>query len=193
MTNFRKLKTTSLAEIVNIERPSRNTHATLDSPASEVFTDFTLQAPLMLEKSTTIEDAKALMAKTHVKLKLVIDSAESFLGVVTLADLVSVRVMRAMEKTGLRREDLTVADIMTPRKSMHAIDVVDIASAKIGDLLKTMEDFGDQHVLVVDAGHQQIRGLISATDIARCLHVPLQINERANSFSQIYETVRASA
>ena len=190
MTQFRKLKAQSLADINSIDSPQHSTHIDLDSPASEVLTDFSKQTPLMLEQGTTIDEAQALMKKTHVKLKLVIDSNESFRGVLSLSDLVSVKVMRAMEVTGLRREDLTVADVMTHKDAIHAIDISDVKSAKIGDLLATMKTYGDQHVLIVDNNRGAICGLVSANDIARNLNIPIFINERANSFSQIYDAVK---
>lgn len=72
MTQFRKLKTQSLVNILTIDRPQHSTHIDLDSPASEVLTDFSKQIPLMLEQSTTIDEAQALMKKAHVKFKLAI-------------------------------------------------------------------------------------------------------------------------
>jgi CBS domain containing-hemolysin-like protein len=191
MNTFKVLKTLSLADISTIERPTDNEHLNLNSPAYEVFTDFNQHIPLMLEQSTSVNDAIALMKRTHVKLKLVIDSRESFRGVISLADLLSVRVMRAAQETGLSRNDLTVAQVMTRREALHAINVNDLASSRIGDLLATMKNFGDQHVLVVDPGKGSIRGMISASDIARRLHIPVSINARANSFSEVYQAIRA--
>ena len=191
MNTFKVLKTLSLAGISTIERPTDNEHLNLNSPSYEVFTDFNQHIPLMLEQSTSVNDAIALMKRTHVKLKLVIDSRESFRGVISLADLLSVRVMRAAQETGLSRNDLTVAQVMTRREALHAININDLASSRIGDLLATMKNFGDQHVLVVDPGKGSIRGMISASDIARRLHIPVSINARANSFSEVEQAIRA--
>lgn len=191
MKTFKILKTLSLADISTIERPADNEHLNLESPACEVFTDFNQHIPLMLEQSTSVNDAIDLMKRTHVKLKLVIDSRESFRGVISLADLLSVRVMRAAQETGLSRDDLTVAQVMTRRENLHAINIDDMAASRIGDLLATMQTFGDQHVLVVDPRKGSIRGMISATDIARSLHIPVSINARANSFSEVYQAIRA--
>ena len=191
MNTFKVLKTLSLADISTIERPTDNEHLNLKSPAYKVFTDFNQHIPLVLEQSTSVNDAIALMKRTHVKLKLVIDSRESFRGVISLTDLLSVRVMRAAQETGLSRNDLTVAQVMTRREALHAININDLASSRIGDLLATMKNFGDQHVLVVDPGKGSIRGMISASDIARRLHIPVSINARANSFSEVYQAIRA--
>ncbi len=189
--NTHKLSTVPLSNIELIEQPVQEKNLDLESPALEVFTDFTRRMPLMLEQSTPVDVAIETMRKTHVKLKLVIDPRESFRGVITLADLVSVKVAMAAEATGLRREDLTVAHVMTGRDELHALDMEVLRTARIGDVLATMEAYGDQHILVVDQGRHSIRGIVSVTDVARALHVPVVINERAVSFAQIYRTLRA--
>ncbi len=190
MHRYKSLPTTALADIGLIERPDQSDPLTTDSPALAVLTDFTEQQPLMLEQSTPLDEAIALMKRTHARLKLVIDAKETFRGIISLADLLSLKVMRASQDTGLGRNDLVVGDIMTPRSSLHAVDYSDLARARIGDLLATMKDFGDHYVLVVDGARRSIRGIVSANDISHGLHIPIQIGERANSFSDIYRAVR---
>jgi CBS domain containing-hemolysin-like protein len=98
--------------------------------------------------------------------------------------------MKAKASTGLAIDELTVGDVMTPKNSLHAIDIKQFSHASIGDLIETMKTFGEQHVLVVDSQQDCIRGIVSSSDIARCLHIPLLISERANSFSDVYLAVR---
>ncbi len=191
MSTFHKLATVALADIELIDRPDRDKNLDLDSPALEVFTDFTERTPLMLEQSTPIDEAIETMRRTHSKQKLVIDAKECFRGIISMADLVSVKVTRASEATGLKRGDLTVSHVMTGRQKIHAIDLRALGSARIGDILVTMESFGDQHVLVIDSDKRSVRGIISATDIARGLHVPINISARANSFADIYRAITA--
>lgn len=189
MPSFRKIRTLSTDSIMEIQQSADILIATLHSPAAEVFPDFTRQNPLMLEQTTTIADAREMMKRTHVKLKLVIDSNEAFQGVITLEDLMSAKVVQAMEKSGLSRFELMVKQVMTPRSALHAIDIRDFELASIGDIVATMQKYGDQHVLVVDMKRGSIRGIVSANDIARRMHVPIIINERANSFSDICRAV----
>ena len=190
MNEFRELPTKAINDISIIQRPLARAEIRFDDPASEVFTDFEKQMPLMLEQSTTVDEARELMKKSHEKLKLVIDSQESFRGIISLSDLLSHKVMSATEKTGLPRRDLSVAHVMTPRSVLHAIDTSDFANARVGDVLATMKKYGDQHVLVVDMQQRCIRGIVSADEIARRMRIPNDISERANSFSDIYTAVR---
>jgi CBS domain containing-hemolysin-like protein len=189
MSQFRKLPHVSVAAVKRIERPSFLEPVTMESAAEHILTDFQHSQPLMLEQSTGLELAREMMRREHVKLKLVIDSEERFTGLVSLADLLSAKVMQAAGKTALPVDELTVGDIMTPRAQLHAIDYRQLCSATIGDVVATMQSFGDQHVLVVDPASESLRGLISASDIARTLKVGVEISARACSFAQIYEAV----
>jgi len=189
MKEFKSITTTDLAHIEKIQHPDSHDNIDLYSPALEIFTDFNTQQPLLLEQSVGLDTATELMQKAHVRLKLVIDSEERFRGVISLADLLSVKVMKAADVTGLKREDLTVADIMTHKDALRAINIEEFRHARIGDILQTMKHFGEQHVLVVDSADQSIQGIISSSDIVRRLHVPVVISERANSFLEIYNTI----
>lgn len=190
MHTSKELPTRPLHSVRYIERPPSPTVTDLESPATEILTDFNRQTPLMLEQGTSIDEAREMMRKTHVKLKLVIDAQEEFRGVISLEDLVSVKVMEAMSQTGLPRNELTVAHVMTPRSRLRAIDFDDFSHATVGDILATMQKYGEQHVLVVDTQRESVRGIVSANDIARRMHIPVVISERANSFSDIYRAVR---
>ena len=189
MPLFKEIPTISTISTSLIEQPADHRALSLHSRATEVFTDFAVQQPQMIEQSTSIDDAGELMRKTHVKLKLVIDSREIFRGVITLEDLMSAKVIREMENWRLARHEMTVGQVMTPRNALRAIDRVDFAAATIGDVLATMKKYGEQHVLVVDTKRGSIRGIVSASDIARRMHVPIVISERANSFSDICKAV----
>jgi len=98
-------------------------------------------------------------------------------------------VTQAMDTTGLKREELTVSDVMTHKDTMQAIDFKDFSHARIGDIVSTMKRLGENHLLVVDSDEDTVRGIVSSSDIARRLHVSIYISERANSFSDIYNIV----
>lgn len=185
MKEFKKLQTRGLQAIDEIVQPEEERNVDIYSSAMEILTDFSKQKPLMIEEQTSISEARAMMMRSHVRLKLVIDHEENFKGIVSLADLVSSKVMLARERTGLALPDLVVADIMTVKKALRGIDIRDFKQARIGDLLSTMESLGEQHVLVVDSAEGCIRGIVSSSDIARSLQVPVFIAERASTFSDI--------
>jgi hypothetical protein len=59
----------------------------------------------------------------------------------------------------------------------------------IGDLLKTLRHEGSMHMLVVDPESQEICGIISASEIARRLQVPVEINLQASSFRDLVDVL----
>lgn len=191
MNDFRILKTVSLTDIDKIQRPEESEDIDLESSAFEAFTDFRTEQPFMLEQSVGIGDAVLMLQREHVRRKLVIDTDEQFRGVISLADLLSSKVLQAMESNGLKREDLTISHIMIRKESLRAIDFHEFQHARIGEILMIMKQFGEEHVLVVEHENRSIRGIVSSTDIARKLHKPVNIEERANSFSEIYKAVRS--
>lgn len=190
MSEYKRLPTLPLSDIDTIQQPECETHIDMHSPARHVLTDFTRTRPFMIEQSTPLGTAREMMKRAHVRLKLVIDRDEQFRGLISFTDLLSVKVMQATEKSRLTPKELTVADVMTPRADLHAIDVQHFNHASIGDVLLTMKTYGDQHVLVVDDRKRCVCGIVSSSDIARALHVPVDISERACSFAQIYQAVR---
>ncbi|MEZ5502198.1 MAG: CBS domain-containing protein [Halioglobus sp.] len=189
MTTFKDIDTLFTSTIRDIERPTANHPLNLHSPAMQVFTDFKEQQPLMLEQSTTIDGAREVMKRTHSKLFLVIDPQESFRGVISLEDLVSEKVMRESGHARLRWSEMTVEQVMTPRHRLRALDFCEFRLANVGEVLATMKKFGEHHLIVVDTQNRSLRGIVSAHSIARRMHEPVLISERAVSFSDIYRTI----
>jgi hypothetical protein len=70
----------------------------------------------------------------------------------------------------------------------------DVFKAKVGDILATLKASGRQHAMVVEEaadGTQTVRGLFSATQIARQLGVKVNTAEVAKVFAEIEAAVSA--
>jgi hypothetical protein len=66
--------------------------------------------------------------------------------------------------------------------------MADVRGSKVGHVVATLRKAGRQHALVVDSdvrGRQTVRGLFSATQIARQLGATIQTSEIARTFSEI--------
>jgi hypothetical protein len=64
----------------------------------------------------------------------------------------------------------------------------DLHGTKVGHVVATLRNTGRQHAVVVDAeanGRQTVRGVFSATQIARQLGIALQTGEIARTFAEI--------
>jgi CBS domain containing-hemolysin-like protein len=186
MTVFKELDSVFTSTIRDIQRPATMRPLSMHSPAMEVFIDFTKQQPLMLEQNTTIEVARQMMKSMQSTLFLVIDSHESFQGVISLDDMVSEQVTKLIAQSRLRWNELTVEQVMTPRSDLRAIDFEEVKLANIGDLVAAMRKFGERHLIVIDKQNRSLRGVISAHNIARRMHEPFVISERRITFSDSY-------
>jgi len=159
---------------------------TSESPALQVMTDLTRVSPASIRPQAPLDGANRLMITRGVRLLLVVDEEhEKVLGVVTAADLLGERPMQVATGRGLRRGELTVADVMTPAPQVEVIALADAEGARVGHILETLRRAGRQHLLVVDE-ESMVRGIFSLSQIARQLGLPLQPGgEVARTFSEI--------
>lgn len=176
----------------------------LDSPALAAMTELLRAAPATIRPQAPISGANQFMITRAVRLLLVTDDHENVLGVITATDLLSERPMRVATERGLRRDELTVADVMTPAEQVGVIDHADVEGARVGHVLETLRRAGRQHALVVDhdelapprplapPGHRtMVRGIFSLSQIARQLGLSVQTGgEVARTFSEIEAAIR---
>lgn len=126
MSALHELEPSFTSTIRHIQRPAVVNVLSLHSPAMEVFTDFCRQQPLMVEQNTTVDIAREMLRRTHTELFLVIDAQETFRGILSQDDLESEKVIQEMGQSRLRRSDLTVERVMTPRDRLRALSFSDI-------------------------------------------------------------------
>ena len=180
------LKTREVSSCDHLITPDENFEITLDSPALDIFTDFNKITPLYIEQSMNLVAAQDLMRKTHVKLQLVLENGE-FMGALSYEDLIS---EKAMAYTNHRpRAEIMVSEIMTPKKCLKAIEYEDVKQAKISDIIETLKNEKRRHFLVIDSIKHHIRGMFSASDIARRLHILINI-DRVSTFIDIYNALK---
>jgi hypothetical protein len=81
-----------------------------------------------------------------------------------------------------------VRDIMTGQERLEVLHLDAVRSARVGHIVSTLKRAGRQHAVVVEvdgAGRHVVRGLFSATQIARQLGVAIPTSEVALTFSEI--------
>jgi CBS domain containing-hemolysin-like protein len=188
MTAFKDLKTISLIDSRKVFTGEKEINLTTESPASSVITDFNYKRPTMLEQDVGIDAALMVMRKTHVRSVLVIDQDENFQGLVTLANLESDKVLALTHSMGVSRSDITIRDVMTSKEKLQGVDIETVYHSKIGDLLTTFQHVGCPHILLTGKD-KDIQGIVSASEVARQLHIDINIQERVVSFADIYGVV----
>ena len=162
----------------------------VESPALHVMTDLARVSPATIRPQAPLAGANQFMITRGVRLLLVVDEAEIVLGVITATDILGEKPMLAATSRGMRRDELTVADVMTPATRVEGIALADIESARVGHVLETLRRAGRQHALVVDADGM-VRGIISLSQIARQLGIAVPGGgEVARTFSEIEAAIK---
>jgi len=160
----------------------------LDDPAGSVMTDLKQVSAVLIRPGDGVEEANQRMIQHGVRLLLVVDENRKVVGIITATDLLGEKPLQVIAERGCRREDVRVRDIMTPTHRLEVLHMNDVRSAKVGHIVATLKMAGRQHAVVVEVDHdgkQTIRGLFSATQIARQLDVAIQTSEIARTFSEI--------
>jgi hypothetical protein len=177
---------------------------TPEAPAVQVMTDLSRVTPGTIRPQAPLAGANQFMITRGVRLLLVTDEQENVLGVITASDILSERPMRTAIERGLRRDELTVADVMTPAERVEVIDYADVQAARVGHVLETLRRAGRQHALVVDSDERparrplepptrrtMVRGIFSISQVARQLGVAVEPGaEVARTFSEIESAIK---
>lgn len=161
---------------------------TLDAPALQVLTDFRHVTAIIILPGDTMDEAHRRMIQRGVRLLLVVDQDRKVLGLITANDILGEKPMQVIAHRSVRREELLVRDIMTPQERLQVLHLEDVRAARVGHIVATLKAAGRQHALIVeigDSGRQTVRGMFSATQIARQLGVTIHTSQVARTFSEI--------
>lgn len=164
----------------------------LEEPALSAMTDLTRVAAATVRADELVETAHERMLERRVRMLFAEDHAGYVVGLITSNDLLGEKPMQIVRERGVRHDEIRVQDIMTPADAVEAIDIAELAHARVGDIVETMRAHGRQHALVMrsDAsGVAQICGVYSSADLSRRLGVPVVPMTVARTFAEIEETL----
>jgi CBS domain-containing protein len=181
---YSPLSLAALRPACRISEPPKP-RVTLDDPALSVMTDLEQVPAATTTPEESIEEARRMMARRGVRLLFVLDASGAVEGVVTATDFFGEKPVRFMQERGVAHAEIRVGDIMTPARELEALAFADVAGMRVGHVVATIRAVRRQHVMVSEDGGRRIRGLFSATQIARQLGVELQTTEVARTFADI--------
>lgn len=160
-----------------------------DSPAIEAMTDFARINVVAISGDALVDDANARMISRGVRLLMVVGKDEAVLGLITARDILGEKPMQVVQARGIKRDELTVSDLMTPVESIDTLYLSEVLNARVADILAALKKVGRQHILVEDndpaTGLPRVRGLFSATHIGRLLGVPVLGFDLPRTFAEI--------
>ena len=167
---------------------SRVGPVTAGSPAVDVMTDLRQVAAATVDPDTGLAEAQRIMVLRAVRSLLVVDRSRNMIGLITASDLLGERPLQLCNQRGVRMQDLSVRDAMTPISAVQAVTLTDVMKSEVGDVVATLRHCGRQHMLVVEQDRESrtlVRGIFSSSQIARQLGIPVQATEVARTFAEI--------
>ncbi|MBE0622275.1 MAG: CBS domain-containing protein [Burkholderiales bacterium] len=164
-------------------------HVRIDSPALAVMTDLRRIPAATIDLEAPLDAANRFMIRRGVRLLLVTDDERQVLGLITANDVLGEKPVKFALERGIKRQDIRVADIMSPRERLEVLLYADLVQAEVGHVVATLKHSGRQHALVIDLNGngeaQTVRGIFSASQIARQLGIAIQTTEVAQTFAEI--------
>jgi CBS domain-containing protein len=155
----------------------------LDDGALSVMTDLRTVAAVKTSPEAPMVHAHQLMIHRGVRLLFVMDRNGALAGVITATDVLGEKPMRFTQARGLPYSEITVADVMTPAAMLEAIALQHVAQMRVGHVLATFRAVRRQHLMVSEG--DRVRGLFSASQVARQLGIEMQTFEVARTFADI--------
>jgi CBS domain containing-hemolysin-like protein len=187
--SYTHLPTSNLDQNAGLLRPAcvLPEHVSLENPALDVMTDFRRVTAFIATPGDTVQQAEERMVRRKVRLLFVMDSLDRVAGLVTSTDIHGEKPMQIVQSRGIRRDEVLVADIMTPVDRLEAIDFDDLSNARVGHVLETLKARGRQHALVIENanGQKLVRGLLSLSQLSKQLGVIVETAEVAHTFTEI--------
>jgi CBS domain-containing protein len=147
----------------------------IDSPALAVMTDLRQIPAATIDLEAPLDAANRFMIRRGVRLLLVTDDSRQVLGLITSNDVLGEKPVQFALERGIKRQEIRVRDIMTPRERLEVLLHADLVRAEVGHIVDVSDD----------GKVQTVRGIYSASQIARQLGVSIQTTEVAQTFAEI--------
>ena len=159
----------------------------IGSSALEVMTDLRFAPAATTSAQVSVSAARQKMIARGVRLLLIVDGAGDVLGLITARDFDAARIEAATNATGLILSELKVCHLMSTEVEVMPMEAV--LYARVGDIVATLKHSGRQHALVIDqepfTDKTMIRGVFSASQIARQLGITSEQRDLSQTFAQI--------
>lgn len=188
MTLVPKVQTHKISKNITLSASGYNVIGA-DSPAIEAMTDFLRVSVVVIAPDASVVEANAQMIARGVRLLMVTGAGDRLEGLITARDILSEKPMQVASARGCKRDELKVAELMTPISHVDTLYFKEVLNVRVVDILDALKRLGRQHILVEDVdaatGLPRVRGVFSATNIGRQLGVPVLGFELASTFAEI--------
>ena len=193
MSQYYVIPASTLDAGITFKRPRQvlPERVTLDSPAIDVMTDLAQVTAETVSANLSVDDAEQKMIASGIRFLFVTNPLNEVIGIVTSKDMSGERIMRLISDSRTPRRDLIVRDIMTSQHKIEVLELSDVSTRRVGDIVATLKRMGRQHALVIEhegGGRQVIRGLLSTSQIGRQLGEQIDTMDIAGNFANLATT-----
>ena len=189
MDQYSPLVSRPISDDAYLRRPDNQSsvRVTPGSPALDVMTDLTKVDAACIDLHSSMDMANQTMIRLGVRLLFVTSGDNHLAGLITATDLLGEKPMRIVQERGLKHDEISVDDLMTPMHQLEALSFDEVNHAQVGHIVASLSRAGRQHALVTEQvdGQQLVRGIFSTSQIARQLGMPINTVYSAPTFSDL--------
>lgn len=182
---FKPLGLSSLAAPPGLPPTQRQAHP--EDSALSLLTDLSHSAVVVASHHDGLENTLHVMRRAGVRMVFVQGPDGQLTGMVT-ADLLHGEkpVLRA-SNAHVPHRDLTVVDVMVPISHWETLDLAQVRTARLGDIVATMHEHGMRYLLVtqVKDGKTTLRGLFSASRLEQALGTAIDSDLHSRTFAEL--------
>ena len=160
----------------------------LELPAADVMIDFTHARSVAVIESETVDEARARMIQTGVRLLFVVGYDNKFLVLITSDDVLGAKPVQIAAQQGIHHDEVLIRDVMQSDGDLQTLNLNEVQAAKVGHIVATLNLTGHQVMLVVNRsanGDIRLCGLFCAPQIFHDLKMDVQPVPIAITFSEI--------
>jgi signal-transduction protein with cAMP-binding, CBS, and nucleotidyltransferase domain len=165
----------------------------LDDPAIKAMTDLQQVKAITVSPDSSIEFAMELMQHAGIRMLVVIDQSGMLAGLITARDITGEKPLRILTQDRVKREEILVRQIMTPRDQLNPFNFRDVEHASVRDVIVQLRKAGRQHAIVLEAQEKGagyfVRGIFSITQIGRHLGMDIPVDGLVQSFADFEKLI----
>ncbi len=166
---------------------------TLSTPAIWAMTDLKKTRAISINPNQTLDFALQLMKHVGVRLLVVVNENGLLEGLITARDIMGEKPVTIMTRDRIKREEILVSQIMTPRAVLNPFNYRDVEHATVRDVVTKLREARRQHAIVVEADDRglgyYVRGIFSITQIARQLGMDITADGPVQSFAEFEKLI----
>ncbi len=165
----------------------------LDDPAIKAMTDLQQVKAITVSPDSSIEFAMELMEHAGIRMLVVADQSGKLAGLITARDIKGEKPLRIMTQERVKRGEILVHQIMTPRDQLNPFNFRDVERASVRDVIVQLRNAVRQHAIVLEAQDNGknyfVRGIFSITQIGRQLGMDIPGDGHVQSFAEFEKLI----